>query len=116
MKNLYIIILAATTVYLTSCSNSPTDKAQASVKSYLKENLKNFSSYEPVSFSPLDTLKQADTSDLKKNSLYKISHVYSITNSDKDKVKMTISFFFDKDFKVNEISTKSINGDYGKVF
>jgi len=28
---------------------------------------------------------------------------------------MTISFFFDKDFKVNEISTKSINGDYGSL-
>jgi hypothetical protein len=48
-------------------------------------------------------------------SLYKISHVYNITNSDKDKIKMLISFFLDKDFKVNESSTKSINGDYGTI-
>lgn len=115
MRNLYIILLAATIVYLTSCSNSPTDKAQSSVKSYLKENLKNSSTYEPVSFSKLDTLERTDTSDTKKISLYKISHIYNITNSDKDKIKMTLSFYLDKDFKVNESNTKSINGDYGSL-
>lgn len=115
MKNLYIILLTATTVYLTSCSNSPTDKAQSSVKAYLKENLKNSSTYEPVSFSQLDTLKQADTSDTKKISLYKITHLYNITNSDKDKIKMTVSFYLDKDLKVNDANTKSINGDYGSL-
>jgi hypothetical protein len=115
MKNLYFILLTATTIYLSSCSNSPTDKAQSSVKSYLKENLKNSSTYEPVSFSQLDTLERADTSDTKKISLYKISHIYNITNSDKDKIKMTIYFALDKDFKVNEANTKSINGDYGSL-
>jgi hypothetical protein len=103
------------TVYLISCSNSPTDKAQSSVKSYLKENLKNSETYEPISFSQLDTLKKADTLDTKQISLYKITHIYSITNADKDKVKMTISFYLDKDLKVNEANTKSINGDYGTL-
>ncbi|PMB13396.1 hypothetical protein CEN47_28750, partial [Fischerella thermalis CCMEE 5319] len=87
----------------------------SSVKSFLKENLKNSSTYEPVSFSKLDTLEQADTSETKKNSLYKISHIYGITNSNNDKIKMTITFYLDKDFKVNETSTKSINGDYGTL-
>ena len=115
MKFIYIILMSFAVFYLTSCSNSPTDKAHSSVKTYLKENLKNPSSYESLSFSQIDTLDQADTTDTKKMSLYKISHVYNITNSDKDKIKMLISFFLDKDFKVNESSTKSINGDYGTI-
>lgn len=115
MKKIYFLFLTIMTVYLTSCSNSPTDKAQSSVKSYLKENLKNSATYEPISFSQLDTLKKADTSDTKQISLYKITHIYSITNVDKDKVKMTISFYLDKDLKVNEANTKSINGDYGTL-
>jgi hypothetical protein len=115
MKKIHFLLLTITTVYLTSCSNSPTDKAQSSVKSYLKENLKNSGSYELISFSQLDTLKQADTSDTKLISLYKITHIYSITNSDKDKAKMTVSFYLDKDLKVNEPNTKSINGDYGTL-
>lgn len=98
-----------------SCSNSPTDKAQSAVKAYLKENLKNSGSYEPISFTQLDTLKQADTSDTKQISLYKITHIYAITNSDKDKAKMTVSFYLDKDLKVNKPNTKSINGDYGTL-
>lgn len=98
-----------------SCSNSPTDKAQSAVKSYLKENLKNSGSYEPISFSQLDTLEQADTLDTKQISLYEITHIYSITNSDKDKAKMTVSFYLDKDLKVNNSNTKSINGDYGTL-
>jgi len=115
MKNIYIILLTATTFYLTSCSNSPTDKAESSVKTYMKTNLKNPDSYEPISFSKLDTLKKADTSDTKQISLYKITNIYSIVNSDKDKVKMTVSFYLDKDLKVNEANTKSINGDYGTL-
>jgi hypothetical protein len=115
MKNIYFILLTATTVFLTSCSTTPTDKAQASVKSYLKENLKNSSSYEPVSFSQLDTLKRAATSETNKISLYKITHLYNITNSDKDKIKMSVIFYLDKDLKVNEANTKSINGNYGSL-
>lgn len=113
MKQIYSLLLMVTIVYLTSCSNSPQDKAQSSVKSYLKENLKNSGSYEPLSFSVLDTLKKADTSETKQISLYEITHFYIITNADKEKVKMTITFLLDKDLKVNEPNTKSINGDYG---
>lgn len=115
MKKIYFLLLTITTVYLTSCSNSPTDKAQSSVNSYLKENLKNSGTYEPIAFSQLDTLKKADTSDTKQISLFKITHIYSIINADKDKVKMTISFYLDKDLKVNRTNTKSINGDYGTM-
>jgi hypothetical protein len=115
MKNICIIILTATAMCFASCSNSPTDKAQSAVKGYLKENLKNSDSYEPISFTQLDTLKQSDTSDTKLISLYKITHFYTITNSNKDKAKMTVSFYLDKDLKVNKTNTKSINGDYGTL-
>ncbi len=115
MRKFYILLLTITGVYMTSCSNSPTDKAQSSVNSYLKENLKNSASYEHISFSRLDTLKKADTSETKQISLYKITNNYSIVNSDKDKVKMTVTFYLDKDLKVNEPNTKSINGDYGAL-
>ena len=113
MKQIYSLLLMVTIVYLTSCSNSPQDKAQSSVKSYLKENLKNSDSYEPISFTQLDTLKQSDTSDTKLISLYKITHFYTITNADKERVKMSITFSLDEDLKVIEPYTKSINGDYG---
>jgi hypothetical protein len=113
MKNnlFYLLIVAA--VCFSSCSNSPTEKAQSSVKDYLKENLKNAASYESIHFSQLDTLKVADTSEAKLISLYEISHIYSINNSDNEKVKMTIAFYLDKDLKVNRTNTTSINGDYG---
>jgi hypothetical protein len=110
MKTICIIILSA--MCFASCSNSPNDKAQSAVKKYLKENLKNSGSYEPISFSQIDTLKYADTSDTKQISLYKITHIYSIVNSDKYKAKMTVSFYLDKDLKTNYTNTKSLNGEY----
>ena len=115
MKKLYFLLLTMTAIYFSSCSNSPADKAESAVKSYLKENLKNSNGYDPISFSKLDTLKNADTSDVKKISLYVISHSYTITNSDKEKVKMTVRFYLDKDLKVNHANTKSINGNYGSL-
>ena len=113
MKQKFNLLFMITIVYLTSCS--PQDKAQSSVESYLKENLKNPRSYEPISYSILDTLKNADTSETKLISLYKITHFYTITNSDKDKAKMTVSFYLDKDLKVTKTNTKSINGNYGTL-
>lgn len=113
MNKFKIIILTAIAIYFASCSNSPTDKAKSSVKRYLKENFKNPDSYEPISFTQLDTLELPDTSDTKQISLYTITHFYTIMNSDKDKAIMTVSFYLDKDLKVNKTNTKSLNGDYG---
>lgn len=115
MKIIHLFIIMAIAVCFSSCSNSATKKAQSAVKRYLKENLKNSESYEPILFTQLDTLNQADTSDTKLVSIYKITHFYTITNTDKEKVKMTVSFYLDKDLKVNKTNTKSINGDYGTL-
>jgi len=124
---------------MTSCSNSPTDKAQSSVKDYLKDNLKNPESYEPTSFSKIDTfsidydkdkkeieeslkdnkeLRDKYLAELKKSleTPYSIKHDYSVVNSDKDKVQMSVRFTLDKELKVVEKSvTKSINGEYGSL-
>jgi hypothetical protein len=75
MKTICTFLLSITIIFLTSCSNSPTDKAQTSVKKYLKKNLKLPESYEPIAFSRLDTLETADTSDNKLISPYQITHI-----------------------------------------
>lgn len=100
---------------LAACAKTPTKMAQNAVEDYLQTNLKNPKSYIPISFSRIDTLEKADTSDSKRISYYTITHVYSVINSLKDKVDMTISFLLDINFQINECSTKSINGDYSAL-
>jgi hypothetical protein len=139
MKQIYFLLLTLATVYLSSCSNSPTEKAQSSVKDYLKNNLKNPDSYVAISFSKIDTFSVDYEKDKKsieesfkdnkelrdkylaelKESLetpYSIKHFYSVVNSDKDKVQMSVRFTLDKELKVVEKSvTKSINGECGSL-
>ena len=100
MHKICISFLTFAIFNLTACSNSPANEAQSSVKSYIIKNLKNGESYEPVSFSAIDTLTKADTSETKQISLYKITHVYSVFKPDQDKDKITVSFYLDKDFEV----------------
>ncbi len=115
MKNICIIFLIIGFLNLIACKNSAIDKAHSSVRLYLKENLKNSSTYEPISFLSFDTLSVPDTSDSRQISFYKISHLYSIINNDKAKVEMTVTFYLDRDFKVNDSKIKSINGDCGTL-
>jgi hypothetical protein len=112
MKNKITYLLA--TLLFIGCSNSPSDKAESSVKSYLKDKLQNPGSYEPINFSNLDTFKRNDTTD-KIISAYGITHNYEIENSAKEKVKMTVRFYLDKDLKVTRSLHKSINGNYSSL-
>jgi hypothetical protein len=112
MKNTFTYLLA--TLFLISCSNSPSDKAESSIKSYLKDKLQNPGSYEPINFSKLDTFKKNDTTD-KIVSAYAITHNYEIENTAKEKVKMTVRFYLDKDLKVTRSVNKSINGNYSSL-
>lgn len=59
MKKLIFFIYVG--LAITSCSTSTQDKSEKSVKSFLKENLKNPSTYEPLKFSVADTVFQSDT-------------------------------------------------------
>ena len=52
MKKLLLITIV---IALTSCGSSNQDKAEKLVKNYLKEKMNDPSSYESVSFSPLDS-------------------------------------------------------------
>lgn len=115
MKNIFMTISAALVIYLTSCSKSPEEKVQSNVATYLKENLKNPVTYESVSFSKIDTLKKADTTENNKISYYRVNHVYNVTNSENVKVKMQVTFYLDQNLFVNETKSKSINGDFGVV-
>jgi hypothetical protein len=112
MKNKFTYLLA--TLLIIGCSNSPSDKAESSVKSYLKDKLQNPGSYEPINFSKLDTFKSNDTTD-KIISAYGITHNYEIENSAKEKVNMTVRFYLDKDLKVTRSLHKSINGHYSSL-
>ncbi len=114
-KNITVYLLIILTISLTSCSNSPSDKAQSSVNSFLKENLKNYSSYKSISFAVLDSLKKGEIPISKDSLFYGITHFYSIKNSDNVNVKMTVSFYLDKNFKILKTYPKSINGDYGTM-
>lgn len=114
MKNitLFIIILFITT---TIGCKSNEQKITNSIEKYLKANLRNYSNYEALTFSSIDTLKYADTTD-GKISLYSVKHVYYIINNDKEKVKTKITFYLDKKLEITKIGyDKNINGDYGSL-
>ncbi|HAH56170.1 MAG TPA: hypothetical protein DCM02_13040 [Flavobacterium sp.] len=113
MKKILIVIVI--TITFLSCSKSNTDKVQSSVNTYLKEKLKNYSSYKSISFSPLDSIKDVNNQKSKDSLFYGITHFYTITNSDNEDIKMTVSFFLDKNFKVLKTYPESINGGYGSM-
>lgn len=75
MKKVFLIMgmMILSFFYVVSCSKSPIDKAHSAVKLYLKDNLKNNEGYKSISFTQLDTLKKHDTTDIKLNSIYKIT-------------------------------------------
>jgi hypothetical protein len=107
MKICNFIIVALAVFCLISCTNSPQIKAENAVKAYLEDNLNNPDSYCPISFSKVKTV----TSGI--NTSYSITHVYSLLNSDKDRVKMSVSFLLNTDFTLQEVELITINGDYG---
>lgn len=55
MKRNVLLLLACMAV-LVSCAKSPQQIAEQKVKEFMSEALKDPSSYEPVSFSPIDTI------------------------------------------------------------
>lgn len=114
-KHNTIYLLLFLTIFVTSCSKTATENVQTSIDTYIKENLKNYKSYKSISFSVLDSLKKEDISKSKDSLFYGITHFYSITNSENVDVKMTVSFYLNKKFKVLKTYPKSLNGDYGTM-
>lgn len=114
MKKIHLIIAVLLVLTTVSCKNNE-EKIIDSVEQYLQTNLRDFNNYQPISFSAIDTLKKADTTD-GKIALYSIEHIYYILNNDKDKAKAKIVFYLDEKFSVTKIGyDKNINGDYGTL-
>ncbi len=114
MKNICLVLVSVIGIYISSCKNSEVDKAQKAqenVKLYLKINLKHPESYEPVSFSPMDTVKESDS--LGKESMYSIKHTYSVLNDSNEKVNKSILFYLDRDFTISQFNDINIDGNFG---
>ena len=116
MKPICLFVAALISYFcFCSCSKTPDLKAKVAIQNYLEENLNNPSSYNSISFSKIENLKFDNNSKIPNAPKYKITHVYSILNSDKDKVKMIVPFYLDDEFNVKEKELYSINGDYDLV-
>lgn len=103
-------------IFFSSCTKSPEEKIKAAIEEYLKGKLKRPDTYLPISFSKLDTLKKGpDSLVMTRGSAFKVEHRYSVQNSNNDRVSMSVYIFVDKDYRVKETSTESLNGDPGAV-
>jgi len=139
MKKITLLYIILTLVILvSSCSQSVKEKAQHDIKLYLKQNLKNHESYQPISFGEIDTLINNNTLEeykaflasdtlisetIKKELIteresryFSIAHSYYITNSNNEKIKKNVSFYFDKNFIISkDFKPDNINGEYGSI-
>ena len=66
MKKLHLIIAVLFMLAIISCKNNE-EKTIDSIEQYLKSNLRDYTSYQSVSFSAIDTLKKADTTEDRKS-------------------------------------------------
>ena len=69
-----VILLIGFVCVLGACSSSNEDKAKRTVKDYLKENLDNFKSYEPVFWG---NLREFSIDSIKQNDSYYQEHLHS---------------------------------------
>jgi hypothetical protein len=105
---------------MCGCSNSSSSKLQSLVSKYIKESTKYPISYHSIYFSQTDTTndelyKDSSMMEFRPDYKYSLTHVYEIENSDKEKVKMIVSFHFDSTLKIIGSSPKGLNGDYGQL-
>lgn len=106
--SLKIILAFMLMLSINSCTNSPQDKAKYAIQTYLKVNLKTQNSYEPLTFSEIDTLNPPDTMTDNQISYYKVKHEYTIVNEQKNTIKMSVDFYLNQDLKVLGTSTTSL--------
>lgn len=95
-------------ISISACTNSPSEQAEYSIQSFMKVNLKTENSYEPVSFSKIDTLAVPDTMTNNKVSYFKINHTYTVINANKENVTMQVDFYLDKELRVNGASVSDL--------
>jgi hypothetical protein len=114
------ILLLPVIVLLAACGISGPEKLKKKVSSYIKQKVANPKSYKPLHFSTIDTVYPellTDTSEYeyKTDYNYSIDHIYEIENSERQKVIMSISFYFDSTGKITEAAPEGLNGNYGSL-
>lgn len=119
MKFNFVLTLALFNL-LVSCTSSSSNKLKNITTKYIKDKVKNPSSYKSISFSEVDTTFSeiyTDSTMLMYKPIYKysIENIYEIENSNKEKVKMTVAFHFDSLLNILETSPEGLNGDYGEL-
>ena len=106
MKKGIIHLYALAVSCLNACTNSPQIKAETAVTAYLKDHLNNPDSYCPLSFSRITAVTKGGAM------CYSITHIYTLLNSDKDRMKMTVHFMLYQDYTVQGKGFLTINGDH----
>lgn len=106
MKKYPITLLIILSITIAGCRKSNEEKAKDAIKTYLNENLDDMSTYEPVKFGDLDTLKALDLTgttleNSKHSSLYfEMFHSYRIKGSDGAKYLTKDYFVFNSKIEV----------------
>jgi hypothetical protein len=106
MKKFSITSLIILSIAIVGCSKSNEEKAKDAIKTYLNENLDDISTYEPVKFGNLDTLKKLDLTgtsleNSKNNSLYfEMFHSYRIKQSNGEKYLIKEYFLINSKIEV----------------
>jgi hypothetical protein len=119
MKSILILALFFIAVNV-GCNNTTSEKMERLISQYVKEKVKNPSSYIPLKYSSIDTTYDELYRDsilikFKPKYKYKVDHVYEVENSDKQRVQLTVSFRFDSTRKIIGTSPVGLNGDYGRI-
>lgn len=107
-KSIAIIAILVLFCSILSCTSSPEEQAKFSIQSFMKVNLKNQSSYDPISFSKIEKLDVPDTMTNQRISFYKINHTYTVINEFKETVRMNVDFYLDQDYRVNGASVEDL--------
>lgn len=56
----YLIFILGIVLVFSSCTDTPQEKAEKTIKEWMKKNLKDPSSYESISFSELDSITSVE--------------------------------------------------------
>jgi hypothetical protein len=113
MKKISITFLIILSIILVGCRKSNEEKAKDAIKIYLNENLDDISTYEPVKFGNLDTLKKLDLTgtslkNSRGNSLdFEMFHSYRIKG--RDGAKHLIKEYFKLNSKIEVIEKQSFS-------
>ncbi len=96
MKRFKLLLIV--TFFIASCTITPQQKAEKAVKNYLKENLKDWKSYEGLSFS----FSEGDYPTTYGKGSYYISHKYRAKNGFGAYDIYNQTFILNKNFSIIE--------------